>query len=111
MSRKFADILKEAKARETRRGVSLEPYKMTLDDGTIITVPAPDAQTYLALGEVDQNNILAQFRVLFNNNTRDFYRLLEEFKGAPAGVLPLLLTEMQEFWDQGDDLQPGKSEK
>lgn len=111
MNRNFEDFLAEAKRREERSGVRREPWKMTLKDKSVIAVPAPDAMTLLALGQVKEGDILGQLRVLFNDRNKDFFRLMEEFKGAPANILNLLIQDMQEFWGDGEDLSAGKSDK
>lgn len=109
MAFKFDNFVAEAERRNKKRGIANVPFEMQLKDGRIIKIDAPDANTYLALSDVEEGQTLKQFRILFGNNIKDYNSLIEELDGQPMSLLSVILEEAFSFW--GEEVpSKGKSE-
>lgn len=107
MSRKFEDFVKEANRRSEKS--NREPYVFEIE-GRKITIPAPDAQTFLALGKAKEGDILGQLNILFSNSQSDFSFFLDALKGQPVEVLKVLMEDMYDSWNS-EVPSPGNSGK
>lgn len=109
MSFKFKDFVSEGERRQKKRKVNPKPFQIELEDGDIVEVEFPDANTYLALGKAGEDDVLGQVRALFRKNPRGFNKVIEELEGAPVEALGVLIEEIWDFWDRDDNSVPGKS--
>ena len=107
MGRKFEDFLKEANRRANK--TNREDYVFTINDRKI-TVPAPDAQTFLALPRAKEGDILGQLNILFSNSQSDFSFFLDSLEGQPVEVLKVFMEDMYDFWNT-EVPSPGNSSK
>lgn len=109
MAFKFSNFVEEGSRRRKKRGLDPKPFDIELSDGNIVSLDYPDANTYLALGNVGEKDTLGQLRVLFRKNPRGYNQLIDELEGVPVEALGVLLEDMWEFWDRDENSIPGKS--
>lgn len=98
MAFKFDDFAKEAERRNKKNGIKNEPFQINLKDGRVIEIEAPDANTFLALSDVEEGQVLRQFKILFGNKFKDYNALIEELDGKPMQILNVILEEAFGFW-------------
>ena len=109
MARKFNDFIKEAERRESRSGISRQPFEIELPSGKIISVPYPDAQTTLRLSSIPEGETMRVLAALFADRHTDFNHLVSELKDQPVEVIQVLTEEMYDFWNSDVLKVPGKS--
>lgn len=104
---KFEDFVTKARARASKNG-SREPYTFEVE-GETFEINFPDAQAYLELSTLDEDETLAQLKVIFRSNPAAFNALMRALKGEPAEVIDVILTDMFSVWNDDSVSQPGKS--
>lgn len=109
MAFKFSDIVKEGDRRRSKRKINPEPFEIELSEGKVVSVPFPDANTYLSLGQAGEEDTLGQLKAFFRTDPRAFNALIDELEGVPVEAIGVLIEEMWEFWDQDVNEVPGKS--
>lgn len=109
MAVKFADLIGEADRRNARQKKHRKPFNLELSDGDIVSIPAPDSQTYLALSDVPEGKHLEQLKILFGQNPSAFNRFVDDLEGTDPYVIQLLTESMYSFWGETPEAKPGNS--
>lgn len=109
MALKFADMVSEAERREKRSNVSRKAFEMELEDGYVVTVPYPDAQTTMELSTIPEGETKRVLFTLMKGRPSDYNRLMNEFDGKPIEILQVLTENMYDFWNNTSQIVPGKS--
>lgn len=105
----FKTLTAEADRRSKKAGANAnKPFELKFANGKTIAIKAPDATTYLAMSNIDQQNYLELFQTLFGNNMKDWNTFVEEIDGQPVAILNIILEEAFSFW--GAEVPTGKSE-
>lgn len=98
----FRDLVLEAEKRESRKKVNNEAFVMELEDGETVSIPYPDALTYMAYSKIPDGDIIEQIRCLFGKNVVDFNRFIEALAGQPVSIIEVVVERIWKFWGLQD---------
>lgn len=109
MALNFEDLVKESERRSQSAGINNQPYLYTASDGTEVSIPFPKADVFMALSELDDNQIASQFRILLSRNPKGLAALNRDLAKLDVSALSLLQESMWDFWNTDVNSVPGKS--
>lgn len=107
----FSDMLKEADRKAQRSGRNRVPFVLEVSDGDTVTCNYPDAGVLLSMSNIDAGDALNLLQVFFQNNARDYRRLMEDLAPAPMEAVEVLVQNMNDFWGFDQSKVPGNSEE